>query len=83
MSDEWPEEDEAAFQKVQALVHQLAQDFDAIQIVVGKHKKSNIASEDHTVTFTYGIGAYYARYGLVKQLAKKMDAQEEAQATEE
>lgn len=56
---------------------------DCVEILVGKHSASNLAEEDMSISFSYGLGNWYARYGIVSEWLLKADARVRADAVRE
>jgi len=48
---------------------------DHVQIFTGFHSPSNIASEDETTSYTYGMGNFHARFGCVFEWTEKRRAE--------
>lgn len=64
-------------EKLEELVKKAATEIisvaDSVEIIVGKHRPSNVAEDDNTLSFSYGLGDWYSRYGRVREWLLKAD----------
>lgn len=57
-------------ERLQKLVNELGEHFDAVQLLVCRHEPS---SEDGTVSFSAGCGNVFARSGMAAEWLARMD----------